>query len=134
MIASLHAVASGDAQAEERMAKGQGSIHRMGRGVARTATAPFRNYVNRQFIRIEESWQGRMQLIQHRLLGDIEAAAELTSTHARSLTLLNERLDQLNQRLDRLDGRLAGLSAAIAALPPAASGSEPEPVSVRAPR
>jgi chromosome segregation ATPase len=87
----------------------------MGRDAAMTVTAPLRNYVNRQFEKMDESWQSRMHLVQHRLLGDIEAASELTSTHARSLTLLNQRLDQLNERLDQLDARLSQLPDAVAA-------------------
>jgi hypothetical protein len=87
----------------------------MGREAAMTVTAPLRNYVNRQFEKMDESWQSGMHLVQHRLLGDIEAASELTSTHARSLTLLNQRLDQLNERLDQLDERLSQLPESVAA-------------------
>ena len=84
------------------MKETRGGLRRIGREVALTATAPMRNYVNRQFEKMDDTWQSRMHLVQHRLLGDIEAASELTSTHARSLTLLNQRLDQLNERLDQL--------------------------------
>ena len=93
------------------MAETTGAFRRMGRAVARAATAPMRTYVNRQFEKMDESWQGRMHLVQHRLLGDIEAASELTSTHARSLTLLNQRLDQL----DELSRRLTELPDAVVA-------------------
>ena len=97
------------------MAETTGAFRRMGRAVARAATAPMRTYVNRQFEKMDESWQGRMHLVQHRLLGDIEAASELTSTHARSLTLLNQRLDQLDERLDELSRRLTELPDAVVA-------------------
>jgi len=97
------------------MKETRGGLRRIGREVALTATAPMRNYVNRQFEKMDDTWQSRMHLVQHRLLGDIEAASELTSTHARSLTLLNQRLDQLNERLDQLNERLDQLPESVGA-------------------
>jgi len=99
-----------DTEMEENAAETQGVFRRVGRGAARAVTAPLRNYVNRQFLRMDESWKSRMHPLQDWLLGDIEAAAELTATHARTLTLLNQRLDQLNERLDQLDRRLDRLA------------------------
>ena len=96
------------------MAESGGAVRRAGRGVARAATAPVRSYVNRQLEKMDESWRDRLNLVQDWLLGDIEAASELTSTHARSLTLLNQRLDQLSERLDQLSRPLDQLPEPVA--------------------
>jgi hypothetical protein len=104
----------------DTMAEKPGIIRRVLRKVARAATAPMRNYVNRQFTRVEASWERTWQSvqdwrpIQDRLLEDIQTASELTAAHARSLTLLTWRLDQLNERLDQLNQRLDDLPESVA--------------------
>ena len=51
-------------------------VRRIGRGVVGAATSPLRNYIDRQFTRVDQTWDSRMGDLQHRLDVDIEAAAE----------------------------------------------------------
>ncbi len=73
------------------------------RDAARVAGSPLLNYINRQFNRMESIWSDRMDRVEHRLLGDLEANAELTASHARALTELRERLDDLPNQIAGVD-------------------------------
>lgn len=81
------------------------------RRAARVAATPLRSYVNSTIARIEANWTSRMDRLEHRLLGDLEANIELTASHARTLTQLRERLDELPQKVTE-----AALKATEAAL------------------
>src|SRR5947209_3276207 len=85
------------------MGKAKQSLRR----AAKVAGSPVLKYVNRQFERMDQQWQDRMARLEHRLLGDLEANAELTATHARVLHQLNDKLDRLADDMVDADIRRA---------------------------
>jgi hypothetical protein len=77
------------------------------RRAARVAGSPLLDYVNRTIDRVEFNWNERMGRLEHRLLGDLEANAELTAQHARTLGLVLDKLERLPVEIASADARAA---------------------------